>query len=377
VLGAIAFTAVLAPASPPPVRQAFDLAVPCPPVLLDVARERQLVYELHLTNFSSRLLSLDRLAIVDAATEEVLGAYEGAALGRLLNRAGVAAPTADSRIVPSGARIIAYLNLPLRSRSAPRAVKHRIDFEIVSDALREPSQVVGQDVAIDARPLLQLTPPLRGGPWVAVYDPAMERGHRRVFYAVGGAARLPGRFAIDWFKLDDTGRAVRNNGARVSDYLGYGAEVLAVADAVVAATRDDVAETETVAGHQNVSIGDATGNYIALDLGHGRYAFYEHLQPGLLVKPGEHVRRGQVIARLGYTGQTTGPHLHFHVADANSPLGAEGIPYLLTSFEPVGSYDSIEAVFGNHRWRSFASDSRVQDAMFPSPNMVVRFPDGH
>jgi Peptidase family M23 len=54
-----------------------------------------------------------------------------------------------------------------------------------------------------------------------------------------------------------------------------------------------------------------------LDLGQGKFAFYEHLKSGsVVVRKGQHVKKGQTIAALGYTGQSTGPHLHFHVADS-------------------------------------------------------------
>jgi hypothetical protein len=73
---------------------------------------------------------------------------------------------------------------------------------------------------------------------------SMERGHRRVPYAVAGHATIPGRFAIDWMKIDAKGRFDRSDGKTLADSLSYGAEVLAVADAVVSATRDDFAEPE-------------------------------------------------------------------------------------------------------------------------------------
>ncbi len=70
---------------------------------------------------------------------------------------------------------------------------------------------------------------------------------------------------------------------------------------------------------QPVAPESASGNYVALDLGGGRFAFYEHLQQGsIMVKPGSGCTRGEVIAKLGSSGSTSiGPHLHFHVADAN------------------------------------------------------------
>lgn len=53
---------------------------------------------------------------------------------------------------------------------------------------------------------------------------------------------------------------------------------------------------------------------VSLDLGHGLRAFYAHLQPGSVrVKTGELVKRGQVLGRLGNSGNSAGPHLHFHV----------------------------------------------------------------
>ena len=67
---------------------------------------------------------------------------------------------------------------------------------------------------------------------------------------------------------------------------------------------------------------------MALDLGRGRFAFYEHLKRGsVAVKAGDRVKSGQVIGRLGNSGSSSiGPHLHFHVADANSPLARKASP---------------------------------------------------
>src|SRR3546814_19119720 len=86
-------------------------------------------------------------------------------------------------------------------------------------------------------------------------------------------------------------------------------------------------ESATISAHPENALGDATGNYVALDLGDGRHAFYEHLKPGSIrVVPGQRVRRGEVIDELGFTGDSTGPPLHFHVAAPPSQLGAAGLP---------------------------------------------------
>jgi murein DD-endopeptidase MepM/ murein hydrolase activator NlpD len=73
---------------------------------------------------------------------------------------------------------------------------------------------------------------------------------------------------------------------------------------------------------------------VILYIGGGRYAFYAHLKPGgIEVKEGDQVRSGQRIARLGNSGNTSAPHLHFHVMDAPVPLGADhNLPYVFDSF---------------------------------------------
>ena len=107
-------------------------------------------------------------------------------------------------------------------------------------------------------------------------------------------------------------------GIRLDHWNGFGSDVLAVADGVVVAALDDTLDEAA----QPVAPENASGNYVAIDIGSGQFAFYEHIQRGsVAVKAQQRVRRGQVIARLGSSGSTSiGPHLHFHVAAANSLL---------------------------------------------------------
>jgi murein DD-endopeptidase MepM/ murein hydrolase activator NlpD len=134
-------------------------------------------------------------------------------------------------------------------------------------------------------------------------------------------------------------------------------------------------ERDAVSASHDHPLADASGNYVALDLGKGCFAFYEHLKPGSIrVRAGDAVRRGEILAALGFTGDSTGPHLHFHVADAPSPLGGEGMPFAIDRFELLGRYDDI-AMLGQARWseRPQALSAERRDER-PGPNDVISLP---
>lgn len=282
------------------------MSVPLPPSPVTIDGVEWLVYELHLTNFSREALRIEKVEVlpdgIDARTE-----------------AQVAAP---------GQRVVVYLQVAGNAPHPPRSLRHRVGYSAVDS--KDAAEVIGGEFEVRAKPELALAPPLRGGPWAAVYAWEWPRGHRRVFYTLEGRARLPGRLAIDFVRKDAAGSSARGDADIVTNSLGYGADVLAVADARVAAVRDGIAETERVSQNRAHALDEKAGNYVALDLGDGRFAIYEHLKPGSIrVSRGDRVRRGQAIAALGFTGDSTEPHLHFHVADAPSPLAGEGVPFEL------------------------------------------------
>jgi murein DD-endopeptidase len=364
------------PALGSPPQQSFDIQVPWVPIPVAKAGIVHVMYELHLTNFSSDDLLVREIQVEDPGSGTILGDFRGAELERMTGRVDRKPASTNVLMIPPGVRAVVYLDVPIsHAPGNPVAFRHWVSYEQPSSGPRR-SVVQGGAFTIRRESQTPLGPPLRGGPWAAIYESSWVRGHRRVEFAVQGSAHVPGRFAIDWIKVDRNGRYFRGNGSNVADWYGYAAEVLAVADGVVSSTRDGAAEPSTVArGVVPTPPGALAGNYVALDLGGGRYAFYEHLKPGSIrVKPGDVVTRGQTIGLLGYTGQSTGPHLHFHVADRNSPLDAEGLPYRLQAFTLLGAYATADAFAQSQPWQHLASGADAhRRGEFPTQFCVVDF----
>jgi len=347
------------------LRQSFDITVPRPPVPVPVNGRSQLTYELHLTNFSDVPLSVKRVRVLGPAGRPIAD-FAGIALNqRVAMVSGRPGPVAP------GQRIVLFVEIDLPPGAAPAMLRHVVEYAATDgDAIFTTESI---SLKIANTPPISLGPPLAGGPWAAIHDPSWARGHRRVFYTIDGRARLPGRYAIDFIRLDSQGRMTAGDQDLVRDAFGYGAPVLAVADGTIVDLRDDVAESPQISKNPRHPLGEGAGNYIALRLASGQVAFYEHLRPGSVkVRRGQQVRRGQAIGALGFTGDTTGPHLHFHLADANSPLGAEGIPFVFDRFTLLGQVGDMTQL-GKQPWRETRGLAPERSGEWPDFNTVLNF----
>jgi murein DD-endopeptidase MepM/ murein hydrolase activator NlpD len=311
--------------SPPtfPLGLPLDLSVPMPPTpFLGNDGSRYIVYELHVANFSPRDLLLSRIEVL--ANQTAIATYAENDLNAVLSQPGTP-PSIDRRSLGAGKRAVVFVWIKLDpAQPVPPVLRHRIT---VGDL-----QIEDEAVQVSKLGPVEIGAPLRGDGWLAANGPSRDSGHRRALIPTEGRARIAQRFAIDWVRRNADGRTFTGDVKDNKSYRAYGSEILAVADAVVAATKDGIPENIPGPTSRAVPITSETigGNHVVLDLGNGRFAFYAHLQPGSLrVKVGDRVKRGQVIGLVGNSGNSTEPHLHFHVSNGVSPLGSEGLPYTL------------------------------------------------
>ena len=184
--------------------------------------------------------------------------------------------------------------------------------------------------------------PLKGGPW-SVAGASFHGTHRW---------GVPEEFALDIVKAGANGSNFRDQGLRNEDFNAYDADVVAAAAGTVAGVVTGATELAPMlrkAGEamqdyygrisaqqvKNLAGGEAgiMGETVILDHGQSEYSVYAHLRPGsITVKPGDRVVAGQVIGRLGSSGNSTEPHLHFQVCDRPSALSCAA---LVPAFEGI------------------------------------------
>jgi len=128
------------------------------------------------------------------------------------------------------------------------------------------------------------------------------------------------------------GRSHRGDGEGVADYYAFDRPVLAPAAGRVVAVHDG--EKDEPPGRRNRRLGG--GNRIVLEIAPRQFLFIVHLRAGSIsVRPGDTVRQGDVVARVGNSGNSSEPHIHLHVQDDPRPDRGQGIPFYFSDYVTV------------------------------------------
>jgi hypothetical protein len=367
ILAAAASSLAAQSASLPP---SVEIRIPKPPTVAHVNHRAVLAYELHVTNFTRDTLTLSRVDVLaDTVGAGVIATLADSALIAAIARPGVAVQPAQRAKVAGGVRAVLFMWVDTVERARlPSVIRHRLTF-----APRPADS--GRVTALETRPVpishdvVVLGPPLRGGPWFAANGPDPVSGHRRAMIALDGAPYIAQRFAIDYVQVNEQSRRFNGDSLDNKSYFAYRRDALAVADGIVVAVKDSIPENVPGSRAVPITLETVGGNFVILDLGRGRYAFYAHLIPGSLrVRVGDRVRRGQVVGLVGNSGNSTEPHLHFHLSDGTTPLASEGLPYVHESLVVAGECRSFVAPC------DFATATTRRRQM-PAGIHAVRFPD--
>jgi hypothetical protein len=180
--------------------------------------------------------------------------------------------------------------------------------------------------------------PLRGE-WTALHTPA----HRVPSH---GTNYLGQRYAFDFIQVGGNGLPYDSGLLRhlfwvqpADAFVCWGQKVYSVFDGVVAAVGENWPDRRRInlvlalAGSSvrapspaGTDIRPLAGNHVIIE-GERASAFYAHLQCGSVsLRTGDAVRTGDVLGRVGNSGNSTMPHLHFHLMDRSEIQSAQGLP---------------------------------------------------
>lgn len=130
------------------------------------------------------------------------------------------------------------------------------------------------------------------------------------------------RFAFDAIqKINNSSHS--GNGQNNEDYYCFGKTLYSPGDGVVVVMENSVADN--IPGETNPS--QLAGNYIVIDHQNNEYSFLAHFKQGsIIVNIGDEVLKGQELGKTGNSGNSTEPHLHYHMQTTIDILNGEGLP---------------------------------------------------
>ena len=139
------------------------------------------------------------------------------------------------------------------------------------------------------------------------------------------------------------------SGVKLRDYYCWGQEVYSPCDGIVVVAEDGYAENEKtnlLADMSNAyknahyfdpekdDIQSVAGNYVIIKYSENVYAALCHLQTGSVqVSVGQMIKKGEVIGRVGHSGNSFAPHLHFQLMDSGDITVANGVPCAFEQYE--------------------------------------------
>jgi hypothetical protein len=127
------------------------------------------------------------------------------------------------------------------------------------------------------------------------------------------------KYAFDFLQVDDTGKTHKDEGRRNEDYFAFGQKVVAPAEGVV---------TDVIRGVRDNTPGSmnpysALGNAVVIKHRKQEVSVLAHFkQDSIQVDAGDSVRSGQVLGLCGNSGNSSEPHIHYHLQ--NTPIVQNG-----------------------------------------------------
>jgi hypothetical protein len=330
-------------------------------------------YELSIVNNFRQNLILNSIDVINADSQTTtIKSFDNNYLKDNFIHLGIG-NTDDRVIIEPGRKGLIVLQIEFDdSKNIPNQIFHRLQLGITNNGsiVEIPFEVAL--IKIPNANSIELSLPFKQGKWFYTAE-----SHKNSRFITQGTPTYPQRFAIDWAYIEDSGAFVKGDITINESYPTYGQELLAVADGIIVDIKNDIPDNVPEQIDVKITRETVCGNYLILDIGNDIYAVYAHLIPNSFkVTAGERVTKGQVVGLLGNSGNSDGPHLHFHL-ETKSPmvLGGEGIPYHFEKFNQLKTYsfEELGTIFEGESLDLKTLSTEIRLNEMPIGNGVIEF----
>jgi len=333
-----------------------------------------LAYELLLTNRSflpPAKATVESLQVLGGG--KVVESLSGERLRELMVRFGE--PTKAGATLGRGEAGFVLMDVTFkRGEKVPRRLTHRLRIATKPLNTTAARSYLAGPTAVSRRQAPTIAPPLRGRGWI-VGNGCCESltSHRAALLPVNGRLANGERFAIDFIQVQPNGMLTTGPLTELNSYPFFGDEVISSTAGKVARVVEGLPETPPGALPPSTAAG-ASGNWVSVAVGDGRYLLYAHLQPGSIkVKVGDRVRVGQLLGLLGSSGNSNAPHLHFQMMDGPTPVDSNGLPYRFSRFSVAGTLTNFAGLFDEEPARIAPKLRGVHRQQLPLSLQVIGF----
>ena len=291
------------------------------------------------------------LLITNRASREIKVRQVSAAVligAEVIEQRQVAAQAAETLgpggTIPAASEAMLYNPLVFNSLKPGVRIRYEVGFE--GEGVPPVSVTVAPQPCFNrSRLVLPLAGRVAVGDGFDLYSHHRRREYQDPFWKESGIYDHPDRFGLDLKLVDAAGQEFKGSGKSNEDFLAWGQKLRAPADGTVVALHNAQPDN-TMIGSENLwTPGDIKtdpmngyGNYVLIDHGVGEFSLLAHARAGsVTVRKGDRVRAGQVVAQVGNSGSSLGPHLHYELRTGWGLKGITGMPAYFHDVTVVGT----------------------------------------